>query len=106
MMTYREEIRELDSLATPAPRVSDGELYGVHEHGSITALGFAPHRSLDSRLIVVYGSAVMHLIEAVDAVERLALRASMTRQRRRPSASARFRSSSTVCPREEWTGAV
>jgi hypothetical protein len=76
MSTYREEIRQLDSLATPAPWASDGELYGVRESGSFMPLGFAPHRPLDSRLIVVYRSAVMQLIEAVDAVERLALRAS------------------------------
>jgi hypothetical protein len=76
MMTYREEIRQLDSLATPAPWISDGELYGVREGGSFMPLGFAPHRPLDSRLIVVYRSAVLQLIEAVDAVERLALRAS------------------------------
>jgi hypothetical protein len=75
-MTYREEIRQLDSLATPAPWASDGELFGVREKGSVMPLGFAPHRPLDSRLIAVYRSAVMHLIEAVDAVERLALRAS------------------------------
>lgn len=74
-MTYREEIRQLDSVATPAPWASDGELYGVRENGSFRPLGFAPHRPLDSRLIVVYRSAVMHLIEAVNAVERLALRA-------------------------------
>jgi hypothetical protein len=76
MRTYREEIRQLDSLATPAPWASDGELYGVRESGSFMALGFAPHRPLDGRLIVVYRSAVLQLIEAVDAVERLALRAS------------------------------
>jgi hypothetical protein len=74
-MTYREEIRQLDSLATPAPWASDGELYGVRENGSFRPLGFAPHRPLDSRLIVVYRSAVMHLIEAVNAIERLVLRA-------------------------------
>jgi hypothetical protein len=39
-------------------------------------LGFAPHRPLDGRLIVVYRSALMHLLDAVDAVEGLALRAS------------------------------
>jgi hypothetical protein len=76
MRTYREEIRQLDSLATPAPWASEGELYGVRESGSFMPLGFAPHRPLDSRLIVVYRSAVLQLIEAVDAVERLALRAS------------------------------
>ena len=75
MRSYREEIRRLDSLATPAPWATDGELYGVHENGSFMPLGFAPHRPLDSRLIVVYRSAVMQLIEAVDAVERLATRA-------------------------------
>jgi hypothetical protein len=74
--TYRQEIRRLDSLATPAPWVSDGELYGVCENGSFLPLGFAPHRPLDSRLIVVYRSAVMRLIEALDAVERLVVRAS------------------------------
>ena len=76
MRTYREEITQLDSLATPAPWASDGELYGVRESGLFMPLGFAPHRPLDSRLIVVYRSAVLQLIEAVDAVERLALRAS------------------------------
>jgi hypothetical protein len=76
MTTYREEIRQLDSLATPAPWASEGELYGVRESGSFMPLGFAPHRPLDSRLIVVYRLAVLQLIEAVDAVERLALRAS------------------------------
>jgi hypothetical protein len=76
MMTYREEIRQLDSLATPAPWASDGELYGVRANGSFMPLGFAPHRPLDGRLIVVYRSALMHLLDAVDAVERLALRAS------------------------------
>ena len=76
-MTYREEIRYLDSTATPAPWVSEGELYGVHENGSFLPLGFAPHRPLDSRLIAVYRSAVLRLLEAVDAVERLALRASV-----------------------------
>jgi hypothetical protein len=74
--TYRDEIKRLDSLATSAPWATDGELYGVHENGSFMPLGFAPHRPLDSRLIVVYRSAVTQLIEAVDAVERLALRAS------------------------------
>jgi hypothetical protein len=78
MSTYREEIRRLDSLATPAPWATDGELYGVLENGSFMPLGFAPHRPLDSRLIVVYRSAVMQLIEAADAVERLALRAGAT----------------------------
>jgi hypothetical protein len=39
--TYREEIRRLDSLATPAPWATDGELYGVHESGSFMPLGFA-----------------------------------------------------------------
>ena len=76
LMTYRQEIRHLDSLATPAPWLSEGEWYGVHEEGLFMALGFAPHRPLDSRLIAVYRSAVIRLLEAVDAVERLALRAS------------------------------
>lgn len=75
MRTYRDEIRRLNSLATPSPWITDGELYGVRESGSFLPLGFAPHRPLDSRLIAVYRSAVMQLIEAVDAVERLALRA-------------------------------
>jgi hypothetical protein len=74
--TYRQEIRRLNNLATPAPWVSDGELYGVRENGSFLPLGFAPHRPLDSRLIVVYRSAVTRLIEAMDAVERLVVRAS------------------------------
>jgi hypothetical protein len=43
MRTYREEIRQLDSLATPAPWASDGELYGTRESGSFMPLGFAPH---------------------------------------------------------------
>jgi hypothetical protein len=76
LITYREEIRQLDRLATPAPWAGDGELYGVREQGSVMPLGFAPHRPLDGRLIVVYRSAVMQLLDAVDAVERLALRAS------------------------------
>ncbi len=76
MRTYREDIRSLDTIATPAPWITDGELYGVCESGSFMPLGFAPHRPLDSRLIASYRSAVMELIEAVDAVERLALRAS------------------------------
>src|ERR1035437_2784997 len=76
-MTYREKIRQLDSLATPAPGASDGELYGVQENGSFLPLGFAPHRPLDSRLIAVYRLAVMRLLEAVDAVELRALRASV-----------------------------
>jgi len=76
MTTYREEIRQLDRLATSGPWARDGELYGVNEDGSFRPLGFAPHRPLDSRLIAVYRSAMMHLIEAIDAVERLALRAS------------------------------
>ncbi|MGA7989140.1 MAG: hypothetical protein WCB51_12160 [Candidatus Dormiibacterota bacterium] len=75
MLTYRDEIRLLDSLATPAPWASDGELYGVRVDGSFTPLGFAPHRPLDSRLIVVYRSAVVHLVDAMDAVERLVARA-------------------------------
>ncbi len=75
MKTYRDEIRRLDSLATPAPWVTDGELYGGRENGSSMPLGFAPHRPLDGRLIAVYRSAVVQLIEAVDAVERLARRA-------------------------------
>ncbi len=82
-MTYREKIRQLDSLATPAPWASDGELYGVRANGSFMPLGFAPHRPLDGRLIVVYRSALMHLLDAVDAVESLALRASAN-----PSVSA------------------
>jgi hypothetical protein len=48
MRTYREEIRQLDSLATPAPWASDGELYGTRESGSFMPLGFAPHRPLDA----------------------------------------------------------
>jgi hypothetical protein len=76
MMTYREEIRQLDRLATLAPWASDGELYGVRENGLFMPLGFAPHRPLDARLIVVYRSAVIDLLDAVDAVEGLALRAS------------------------------
>jgi hypothetical protein len=76
MITYRNEIRQLDRLATPTPWASDGELYGVRTKGSFMPLGFAPHRPRDSRLIVVYRSALMNLLEAVDAVERLALRAS------------------------------
>lgn len=75
-MTYRKEIRELDRVATPAPWASDGELYGVRASGSFMPLGFAPHRPLDGHLIVVYRSALVKLLEAVDAVERLALRAS------------------------------
>jgi hypothetical protein len=76
MRTYREEIRQLDRLATPAPWTSDGELYGVRQSGSFMPLGFAPHRPLDGRLIVVYRAAVLQLIDAIDAVERLALRSS------------------------------
>jgi len=76
MITYREEIRQLDRAATPAPWASDGELYGVREHGLFMPFGFAPHRPLDGRIIVVYRSAVMSLLAAVDAIERLALRAS------------------------------
>jgi hypothetical protein len=74
-MTYREEIWQLDRMATPSPWASDGELYSVRMNGSFMPLGFAPHRPLDRRLIVVYRSAVLHLIEAVDAVERLGGRA-------------------------------
>jgi hypothetical protein len=73
-VTYRDEISRLDSLATPAPWASDGELYGVLGNGSFVPLGFAPHRPHDSRLIAVYRSALMQLIEAVDAVERFAVR--------------------------------
>jgi hypothetical protein len=73
-VTYREEIAQLDSLATPGPWTSEGELYGVRENGAFMPLGFAPHRPLDSRLIAVYRSAVMQLSEAVSAIERLALR--------------------------------
>lgn len=73
-MTYREEIAHLDSLATPGPWTSEGELYGVRENGAFIPLGFAPHRPLDSRLIAVYRSAVMQLIEAMSAIERLVLR--------------------------------
>jgi hypothetical protein len=76
MITYREEIRQLDRVATPAPWASDGELYGVREHGLFMPFGFAPHRPLDGRIIAVYRSAVMSLLAAVDAIERLALRAS------------------------------
>jgi hypothetical protein len=75
-MTYREGIRLLDSLATPVPWASDGELYGWRDHGAFHPLGFAPHRPLDSRLVAVYRSGVMQLIDALDAVERLATRAS------------------------------
>ena len=75
MITYRQQIRQLDRLATPAPWASDGELYGVRSGGSFMPLGFAPHRPLDSRLIVVYRSALMNLLAAVDAVEQLAIRA-------------------------------
>ncbi len=75
MITYREEIRRLDLLATPSPWASDGELYGVRVGGSLIPLGFAPHRPLDSRLIAIYRSALMSLLDAVDAVESLALRA-------------------------------
>lgn len=75
MITYRKEIRQLDRLATPAPWASEGELYGVRANDSFKPLGFAPHRPLDSRLIAVYRSALMNLLEAVDAVETLAVRA-------------------------------
>jgi hypothetical protein len=75
MITYRNEIRRLDRLATPSPWTSDGELYGIRTSGSFMPLGFAPHRPLDSRLIAVYRSALMSLLDAVDAVESLAVRA-------------------------------
>jgi hypothetical protein len=65
-------------MATQAPWASDGEMYGIRVEGSFRPLGFAPHRPLDSHLIVVYRSALMNLVEAVDAVERLALRASIS----------------------------
>jgi hypothetical protein len=71
--TYREEIAQLDSLATPGPWTSEGELYGVRENGAFMPIGFAPHRPLDGRL-AVYRSAVMQLMEAVNAIERLVLR--------------------------------
>ncbi|MHB8488646.1 MAG: hypothetical protein ACYDCS_03195 [Candidatus Dormibacteria bacterium] len=73
-LTYREEIAQLDSLATPGPWTSEGELYGVRESRAFMPLGFAPHRPLDSRLIAVYRSAVMELIGAVNAIERLVVR--------------------------------
>ena len=73
-MTYREEIAQLDSLATPSPWTSEGELYGVRENGAFMPIGFAPHRPLDSCLIAVYRLAVMELIGAVNAIERLVLR--------------------------------
>jgi hypothetical protein len=73
-VTYREEIAQLDSLATPSPWTSEGELYGVRENGAFMPIGFAPHRPLDSRLIAVYRLAVMELIGAVNAIERLVLR--------------------------------
>ena len=72
--TYREEIAQLDSLATPGPWTSEGELYGVRENWAFMPIGFAPHRPLDGRLIAVYRSAVMQLMEAVNAIERLVLR--------------------------------
>ena len=72
--TYREEIAQLDSLATPGPWTSEGELYGVRENGAFMPIGFAPHRPLDGRLIAVYRSAVVQLMEAVNAIERLVLR--------------------------------
>jgi hypothetical protein len=75
MLTYREEIRLLNSQATPAPWASEGELYGVLVDGSFRPFGFAPHRPLDSRLIVVYRSAVVQLVDAIDAVENLVARA-------------------------------
>jgi hypothetical protein len=76
LMTYREGIRLLDSQATAVPWGSDGELYGWRDHGALHPLGFAPHRPLDSRLIAVYRSGVMQLIDALDAIERMATRAS------------------------------
>jgi hypothetical protein len=75
MITYRKEIRQLDRLATPGPWASEGELYGVRANDSFKPLGFAPHRPLDGRLIAVYRSALINLLDAVDAVERLAVRA-------------------------------
>jgi hypothetical protein len=72
--TYREEIAQLDGIATPGPWTSEGELYGVRVNGAFMPLGFAPHRPLDSRLIAVFRSAVMPLIEAMNAIERLVLR--------------------------------
>jgi hypothetical protein len=72
--TYREEIAQLGSLATPGPWTSEGELYGVRENGTFMPIGFAPHRPLDSRLIAVYRSAVMQLMDAVNAIDRLVLR--------------------------------
>jgi hypothetical protein len=76
MTTYRDGIRRLERLATPPPWACDGELYGWCDNGAFMPLGFAPHRPLDGRLIAVYRSAVMRLVEAVDAVELFALRAS------------------------------
>jgi hypothetical protein len=76
MTTYREGIRQLDRMATPPPWFCDGELYGVRENGSFMPFGFAPHRPLDARLIAVYRSAVMQMVDAVDAVAQLAARAS------------------------------
>ncbi len=76
MTTYRDGIRRLDSLATQPPWASEGELYGWRAHGLFMPLGFAPHRPLDAHLIAVYRSALMHLVEAVDAVELFAMRAS------------------------------
>ncbi len=76
MSTYRKGIRRLDNLATPAPWFCDGELYGVRKNRSFMPLGFAPHRPLDARLIAVYRSAVVQMVDAVDAVDRIVARAS------------------------------
>jgi hypothetical protein len=75
-VTYREEIAQLDALATAGPWTSEGELYGVSAGGAFMPLGFGPHRPLDSRLIAVYRTAVMQLIEALNAIEHLVLRSS------------------------------
>lgn len=43
--------------------------------GEFRPLGFAPHRPADARLVAAYRTAVPRLLEALDAVERLARRA-------------------------------
>lgn len=74
-MSYRQALRELEAAATPASWAPRGEFYGVVRAGHFRALGFAPHHPFDPMLIATYRNSLRGLVDAIDAVEHQAARA-------------------------------
>lgn len=72
---YRRVLDALDRAATPKPWAADGQLYGVVRDGGYAALGFAPHRPADARLIVASRTGVPEFGRLIAAMERLVDRA-------------------------------